>query len=55
VSVSVKDSRFGSFLSNLLFLGIDSEVQREGVCVEGTGTKLLDIMRCETCDWDVDV
>jgi len=31
VSASVKDIRIESFVSGLLFVGIDSEIQREGV------------------------
>ena len=37
MSVSVKDISIESFLGNLLFIGIDSEMQREGVRVEGKG------------------
>jgi len=33
----VKDISIESFLSNLLFIGIDSEMQREGVRVERKG------------------
>ena len=51
VSVSVKDVRIESFLSNLLFGGIDSELQTEGFWVEGKET----IMRCDKCGWDGDV
>jgi hypothetical protein len=47
----VKDISFESFLSNLFFIGIDSEIQREGSCVEGKET----IMRCDTCGWNGDV
>ena len=42
-------------MSGLLFIGIESEIQREGVCVEGKDTLLSDIMRCDTCGWDGDV
>ena len=45
VSVSVNDVRIESFLSNLLFSGIDSELQTEGFSVEGKES----IMRCEKC------
>jgi hypothetical protein len=51
----VKDSSFESFLGNLLFIGIDSEVQREGVWVEGKEKGLSDIVRCDKCGWDGDV
>ena len=34
----MKDISIESFLGNLLFIGIDSEMQREGVWVEGKGT-----------------
>ena len=37
MSVSVKDISFESFVSDLLFIGIDSEIQSEGVWVEGKG------------------
>jgi len=33
----VKDISFESFVSDLLFIGIDSEIQSEGVWVEGKG------------------
>jgi len=48
--VSVKGIGIESFVSGLLFIGIDSEIQREGVWVEGKET-----MRCDTCGWDGDV
>ena len=51
MSVSVNDISIESFMSNLLFIGIESEIQREGVWVEGKETK----MRCDTCGWDDDV
>jgi len=38
VSVSVEDISLESFLGDLLFIGIDSEIQREGVWVEGKET-----------------
>ena len=38
VSVGVKDISFESFLSDLLFIGIYCELQREGVWVEGKET-----------------
>jgi len=38
VSVSVKDISLQSFVSNLLFIGIDSEIQREGWWVKGKET-----------------
>jgi hypothetical protein len=31
----VKDISLESFVSDLLSIGIESEIQREGVCVEG--------------------
>jgi hypothetical protein len=39
----VKDISLESFVSDLLIIGIDSEVRKEGVWVEGTETKLSDI------------
>ena len=51
MSVIVKGISIWSFLSKLLFIGIESELQREGVWVEGKETK----MRCDTCGWDGDV
>jgi hypothetical protein len=43
----VKDISLESFLSNLLSIGIDSEIQREGGCIEGKEA----IMRSDTCGW----
>ena len=37
MTVSVKDISIESFLGNLLFIGIDSEMQREGVRGERKG------------------
>jgi len=51
----VKDISIESFLSNLLFIGIDSEMQREGVWVEGKGTGLSGKMRCDRWSWDGNV
>jgi hypothetical protein len=51
VSVSVKDINFESFLSNLLFIGVYSEIQSEGCWVEGKET----IMECDTYGWNGDV
>jgi len=39
----VKDIRRESFLSNLLFSGIDSEIQREGGWVEGKETDVTHV------------
>lgn len=38
MSDSVNDIRLERFLSNSLFIGIDSEIQRVGVWVEGKET-----------------
>jgi hypothetical protein len=37
VSVCVRGIGIGSFVSGLLFVGIESEIQREGVCVSVRG------------------
>jgi hypothetical protein len=47
----VKDISIESFVSKLLFIEIDSEIQSEGVWVEGKQT----VMRCDTLGWDGDV
>jgi hypothetical protein len=38
VTVSVEDISLESCLSDLLFIGIDSEIERKGVRVEGKET-----------------
>ena len=48
----MKEIRLESFLSDLLLIGIDSEVQSDGVWVEGKETQQSGIMRC---GWDGDV
>ena len=55
MSVSEKDIGLERFPSDLLFIGIDSEIQREGVWVEGQETQLSDIMRCDRFGWDGNV
>jgi hypothetical protein len=40
VSVSVKDIRIESFVSGLLFVEIDSEIQKEGWC-RGEGNRIV--------------
>jgi hypothetical protein len=39
----VKDISLEIFLNDLLIIGIDSEVRKEGVWVEGTETELSDM------------
>jgi len=39
----VKDISFESFVSGLLYIGIGSEIEREGVWVEGKGKQLSDM------------
>ena len=51
MSVSVKDISIKSFVSNLLFIGIETEMKGDGVWVEEKET----IMRCDKCGWDGDV
>jgi hypothetical protein len=51
----VKDISLESFVSDLLIIGIDSEIQKEEMWVEGTETKLSDIMKFDMCGWDGDV
>jgi hypothetical protein len=46
----VKDIRLESFLSDLLFIVIENEIQRAGFWAEGKG-----IMRCDTCGWDGEI
>jgi hypothetical protein len=46
----VKDISLESFVSDLLFIGIQREIQRECVWAEGKGT-----VSCDTCDWDGEV
>jgi len=55
VSVRVNDISMESFLCYLLFMGIESELQREGVWVEGKETGQSGIVRCVIRDWDGDV
>jgi predicted sulfurtransferase len=50
VTVTVKGIRLESFVSDLLFIGFDNEIQREGVLV-----KWKETVRCDTCGWDGDV
>jgi len=50
VSVCVKGIGIESFVSGLLFIGIDSEIQKKELWVEGKET-----MRCDKCGWDGDV
>jgi hypothetical protein len=40
--VSGKGISIGSFVSGLLFVGLEGEIQREGVWVEGKETQLSD-------------
>ena len=46
----VKGIGIESFVSGLLFIGIDSEIQKKELWVEGKET-----MRCDKCGWDGDV
>jgi hypothetical protein len=46
VCVSVKDISLEGFLSNLMFIVIESEIESEGLWVEGKET-----VRCVTCGW----
>jgi len=39
----VKDVSLESFMSGLLYIGIGSEIEREGVWVEGNETQLSDM------------
>jgi hypothetical protein len=48
--VSVKGISLERFVSDLLFVGIESDIQSEGVWVEGKET-----MRCNTCGSNGDV
>jgi hypothetical protein len=48
--VSVKGISLESFVSDLLFFGIVSEIQREGLWAEGKET-----MSCDTCGLNGDV
>jgi hypothetical protein len=41
----VKDITLESFLSNLLFIGIDSEIVMEGVWVKGNKTEMTNVAR----------
>jgi hypothetical protein len=47
----VKDISLERFLSNLLFIGVYSEIQREGWCAEGKEI----IMSCDRYGWNGDV
>jgi hypothetical protein len=51
VFVSAKNIIFEVFLSNLVFIGIESEIQRERIWVEGKGI----ITIFYTCGWDGDI
>jgi hypothetical protein len=46
----VKGIRIERFVCDLLFIGIESGIQREGVWAEGNG-----IMSCDICDRESDV
>ena len=51
----MKDISFDSFMRYMLIIGIEREIQKGEVWVEGTETKLSDKMRFDTCGWDGDV
>jgi hypothetical protein len=48
----VKDISLEDILSNLLFIGIESEIQREGMYLEEKEMGLSDKMRCD--GWGLD-